>query len=326
MTMKKYISYSLVFFFMVLVVVSCKKDGEELTNPYEGLTVPVDNDNPDADALPEGSFAWLHAKVFRPTCANSGCHDGTFEPEFRTISSAYNSLVNHPVIANDPGNNFSYRVVPGNHQQSWLYQRLTVEVDNTSGMMPLATDPGSDWPELSNFYVEKIAQWIDDGAKDMFGNPAPAAGVNGIPLAYGMAVFPTGNTTNPYPREENPTLGVGSILVPTGPVDLWFGAVDDNAGVNNFTSFSMKVSSNITDFSNAVEVPCTLSGPITALDFTDNTTQLYYKATFDFSGIPAGEQRYVRVYINDGVQPSVTELPNSSSNYFWFLLFSLKTI
>jgi hypothetical protein len=27
------------------------------------------------------------------TCANSGCHDGTFEPDFRTLEGSYNTLL-----------------------------------------------------------------------------------------------------------------------------------------------------------------------------------------------------------------------------------------
>src|SRR5436190_551220 len=94
-------------FIVVSLLYSCKKD--EVKNPYAEVQPVVHNDNPDLATLPEGSFAWLHAKIFRPTCANSGCHDGTFEPEFRSINSAYNSLVHHPVIANTPNNDFEFR-------------------------------------------------------------------------------------------------------------------------------------------------------------------------------------------------------------------------
>ena len=92
---------------VLLVFAACKKE----ENPFEQLE--HSSPNPPSEALPQDNFAWLHQRVFRPVCANSGCHDGTFEPEFRSVGSAYNSLVYAPVIANDPGNSFTYRVLPG---------------------------------------------------------------------------------------------------------------------------------------------------------------------------------------------------------------------
>jgi hypothetical protein len=192
---------------IAIVWAACKKGGPE--NPYEDIVRPALTQNPGADQLPEGSFAWLHAKVFKPTCANSGCHDGTFEPEFRTIASSYNSLVNQPVIANNPANSFVHRVVPGNVSSSWLHERMTTFVENTSGIMPLTTEPTSDWDANKEMYISKIVQWINDGAKDMFGNPAPPADANMPPQLYGLAVFPHNNTTSPYPRDENNPFGLG---------------------------------------------------------------------------------------------------------------------
>jgi hypothetical protein len=128
----------------LFLIFSCKKKGSE--NPYDAIDRTVVNQNPSASDLPEGSFPWLQARIFTPTCANSGCHDGTFEPDFRTMASSYNTLVNHPVIANNPEESFHLRVVPGNAQASWLHERLTVAVPNTSGIMPpLAQQQTPDW-------------------------------------------------------------------------------------------------------------------------------------------------------------------------------------
>jgi hypothetical protein len=302
---------------------ACKKDAPK--NPYDEIETGVQNDNPDPDQYPEGSFGWLHGKVFSPTCANSGCHDGTFEPDFRTISSSYYSLVNHPVVANDEAGSFNHRVVPGNVDASFLHERLTVEIPNTSGMMPLAAEDDPSWNANSSFYIQKIRDWISAGAPDMAGNPAPSAGVNGPPLVYGMAIFPVGNTTNPYPRETDSPYGIGSITVPAGLVDVWILPFDDNAFVNGFESASMKVSSSLSDFSNAISADFALqSTPLTALDFGDNPNPFYYKTTIDLSSFESGEICYVRNYIDDGVQPALTEVPNNASNAFWYLIFSLK--
>ena len=159
--------------FLLLALCTCKK--KDTANPYDSIDRTVPNYNPTPASLPEGSFAWLHANVFKPTCANSGCHDGTFEPEFRTMASAYNSLVRQPTISNDSAQSFSVRVLPGDANGSWLHERLINFVPNTSGIMPLVTEPSSDWPAKKTMYIQKITDWINAGAPDMYGNPAPAA-------------------------------------------------------------------------------------------------------------------------------------------------------
>ena len=302
---------------------TCKKD-DVPENPYNQTTTVVDNDNPEVDDLPVGSFAWLHGKIFKPTCANSGCHDGTFEPEFRTIASAYNSLVNQPVIANDPQNSFSLRVNPGDTSSSWLHERLTVFVENTSGMMPLDFDPNSDWPTNKNYYIQQIANWIEAGAPDMMGNPAPSSQTNLPPMVYGIAAFPQGNTSTPYPRENGEI--TSAILVDSAPVDIWLYPYDDNALLTNFESVSIKASTSPIDFSDAVEVPCTITGPVLALDFSNSPVNFHYKATLDLSALPVGTTYYLRCYLDDGIQSQITEIPNSSSTYFYYLLFSLKVV
>lgn len=317
------VKFFLFAFFCALVVMfqtACKKD--EPHNPYLDIVQPQPQQNPDADDLPVGSFAWLHAKVFAPTCANSGCHDGTFEPEFRTMASAYNSLVNHPVIANDPTNSFEYRVVPGDAESSFLHERLYTFVPNTSGIMPLETN-GTDWPENGILYKQKITEWINAGAPDIYGNPAPSSEVNAPPLIYGFGVFPQNNTTQPYLREVDSPYGIGAIEVPAAPVDVWILPYDDNAGFNLFNSITLKTSTSATNFSSQASVPFVLSGPISALDFGNNINPFYYKATLDLSSYAPGTY-YLRLYLNDGVQPSLTEVPNNNSNAFWYLIYSIK--
>ena len=138
---------------------------QEADNPFEPTREEEQTENPDGTLNPV-SLAGLHRNIFRKTCANSGCHDGTFEPDFRTISSTYNTLVYHPIIKNDPQEAFEFRVVPGNVNQSLLIARLTYDIDGNSGMMPLITEPDSDWPEKREEYIDNIKTWISNGAKE----------------------------------------------------------------------------------------------------------------------------------------------------------------
>ena len=165
--MNRYLNILLLFITIMIVFSSCKK---KYDNPYDDPAL----DPPPGSATPSLSdptnFAYLHEKIFAPVCANSGCHDGTFEPDFRTISSAYNTLVYAPVITNDAAGTFTYRVEPGNSAKSLLHERLTNFIPNTSGLMPLAVDPDSDWNQKDQTYITYIKNWIDAGAKDLFGN------------------------------------------------------------------------------------------------------------------------------------------------------------
>ena len=110
---------------LFFVFLSCEQDDNPFNNP--DLLPPVDTIN--NTVIDEESFIGLHTMIFSPTCSNSGCHDGSFEPDFRTIESSYNTLVYQPVIKNDSVNTYTYRVLPGNSGLSALYARLTYDID-----------------------------------------------------------------------------------------------------------------------------------------------------------------------------------------------------
>ncbi len=150
----------------VFLHTACHKEN---VNPYDELE--EEQNNIDSTVmLDPSSFGALHAYIFKPTCANSGCHDGNFEPDFRTIESSYNTLVNHPIIKNDPQGSYQLRVVPGNPDASVLMARLTFDIDGNSGVMPLVIEPDSDWEQTSETHIQNVRKWIQDGAKDVFGN------------------------------------------------------------------------------------------------------------------------------------------------------------
>lgn len=155
--------------FIPLILLTLTGCFEEPVNPYDDVDNTPEG-NKEQEELDPTSIAGLHANIFHPTCANSGCHDGTFEPDFRTVESTYNTLVNHPVIKNDPQNSFSFRVVPGNVAASQLVARLTYDIDGNSGVMPLVIEPDSDWESKKEAYIQQVKDWIANGAKDVFGN------------------------------------------------------------------------------------------------------------------------------------------------------------
>ncbi|MBI1267416.1 MAG: hypothetical protein GC193_08310 [Cryomorphaceae bacterium] len=315
----RYVAVISLLVVLTVAVGSCKK--KTVDNPYEVETVIVDN--PVADELPYGNFAWLHAKVFKPTCANSGCHDGTFEPHFATISSSYNSLVNHAVISNDAQFSYTYRVVPGALSSSLLYTRMTENIPNTTGIMPAVVDAGSDWPAMGTVYKNVIKAWIENGAIDMYGNAPGAAGGDFPPQVEGFAVFPQGNTTEPYLREED-GIGITPVLVDNGLVDVWVRVSDDNTTATSLTVNELRFATEISGIDAEFPVNFSTSATIQATDFSNGAATFYHKATIDLSSYAAGTSLFLRTYFSDGVQTATTVIPNENSNPIITSIFVLK--
>ena len=141
-----------------------------LTLAFLSACEPENNTPPDQPGEPVDSLLYnglpgLQDRVFQPTCANAGCHDGTFEPDFRTLGSTHATLVNQPVIKNDSLGSFGFRVVPGDTAASQLLARLTYDIDGNSGIMPLVIDPGSDYERNRELYISWVKRWILEGAK-----------------------------------------------------------------------------------------------------------------------------------------------------------------
>ena len=105
-----------------LFLVNCTEDDLSL-NPYDGID--YSDTTLVIDTLSSTSFVKLHRDVLGPSCNVMGCHDGSFEPDFRTVQSSYNTLVYHPILKNNLDETFTYRVVPGDTANSVLHERLT---------------------------------------------------------------------------------------------------------------------------------------------------------------------------------------------------------
>ena len=300
-----------IFIIISFVFQACKKDGE--INPYDNpnLNSPEDtttNYFPDATA-----FQALHNNIFIPTCANSGCHDGAFEPDFRTIESSYNTLVYQPVIKNDNGNNYEFRVKPSNSDKSILYKRLIEDIDGISGIMPLSAEYNAEhyWFDHKEEYIQNIKDWIDNGAKDMFGNLPLQP--NNIPEMRGAIAFVTGQNT-PLSRE----MPRGTIYVPSSAnsIDLWFSVHDDILTSNELSYNKIKFSTNLFNFENKPEFPLeVITPPINKTGYYLSTTDdFYHKYTLDMSTFNTGDIVFIKIYVKDNVNP-VTEIPSNGSDY-----------
>ena len=297
---------------LLATLIQCQGDNLP-PNPYDDIQDPDDLSN---DSIPLASLEGLQTKVFGPTCANSGCHDGTFEPDFRTAEASYNSLVYQPIIKNYVSNPLTHRVLPFDANNSMIIRRLTEDIDGISGIMPLATEPDSDWEDSKAIYIQALKDWINSGCPDLLGNVASTSDF--IPQLKGFQVTATGSSL-PFPRSENYSVQVPSS---TPSIDLWF-ALSDESG-NPLIVDSLFLSYSRDDYSNSFRYAVQSTGLSTFSDYFGNSSSYTYKVT-----IPSPDQIFLenafvfaQVRANDGVNipvllPGPVTLPHIK-NYYSF--------
>ena len=81
---------------LIISTASCKKEEVEPENPFD--KIDYGDETPNPDTLNSVTLAGLHRNLFVTKCAVPGCHDGNFEPDFRTVQSSFSTLVYAPII------------------------------------------------------------------------------------------------------------------------------------------------------------------------------------------------------------------------------------
>ncbi len=301
---------------LLLFISACEKEHE---NPFDKVE-DIDQVDSTQVQLSPTSIEGLHANIFKPTCANSGCHDGTFEPDFRTISSSYNTLVFQPIIKNDPQGTYSLRVKPGAPDESVLVARVTYDIDDNSGVMPLIVEPDSDWPDNAETYKQNIRDWIQGGAKDVFGNSPGIA--NQLPQMQG-AMAKAGNTW--LARGGN---GQSSILIQQdiNSIELYFAFSDDATDVQDLTENTIRFSADKDDFENSPVLNLQIIGtPEQQIGYFGTNELYYHKISLNPQEYATvGETIYFRTKIKDSDNP-VIEIPADAGasyikDYFSFTI------
>ena len=292
---------------MAVLVSACTKDPK---NPFDDPDNHPPVDTTDIENIDPTSFVGLHQNIFKPTCANSGCHDGTFEPDFRTIESSYNTLVLHPIIKNNPAGTYEVRVKPGSLSESIIWLRLNEDIDGISGIMPLDAfyDPESEWNQNKSEHLSNISSWIMGGALDMFGN-APGSNNRppGIAGIYAEA-------------DGNPCVIDDRIAVPTGSqnVSVWFALSDYETPISSLEYNKVKMSGRI-DFNDTTITTYDLQllgSPETHMSFLNDPVDFQHKLSFDASGFPTDSTFYMRVYVKDPLQSDTTSIPQDGSQFY----------
>ncbi len=288
---------------------SCRKETHVITgtlpfNPYDtlnynSLVVPP-------TPLDSNSFPGIHQNILKVKCAVPACHDGTFEPDYRTLQSAYNTLVYAPNIKNDAGNHYHYRVVPGDTAASWLYYRITTN-DHLLGRMPL-------YDTLYPYQIAHIRNWIMDGAKDALGNSPQLTNLQ--PSIFGVVAYlpGAGNMRIDTIRGNSP---INPFMVPANTnVDIWFGIYDDVTITPLLTVNQVKFSTNPFGFTSVTPQNLTVqSSPFYAPAFNGSNAPYFMHYVLNTSLYQHGDIVFMRVYTKDADHSAATEIPDNSSIY-----------
>jgi hypothetical protein len=307
--MKKQTTYKLFSIALLALIVltipnGCKKKDTSSapTNPFSSIdygSVPVDT-APDPNSL-----LGVHKNVLHPRCAIPGCHDGNFEPDFRTPQSSFSTLVYQPVIKNNSGNTFVYRVVPYKATQSVLYERITnCCFVNQNDRMP-QDNIGVPLPDAS---IQEIKNWINDGAKDMFGNSPNYPNLEPQISPYYAVVDAATYQTNYAVQSNRPdSLIYNPFALPDNTnVVFAFIVKDDSTAYQQLQVNQMRLSLDPDDFSNAtsytaqyIHVP-----PPNSTDF--------FGITINTANLPHSQTVYMKYFVNDGNHSQNTKFPTDN--------------
>jgi hypothetical protein len=315
--MKNIVKIGSIAFIAIIGLIACEKGGnDKIDNPYDNVkTIPLPKDS--NTSYSNSSIQGLHKNLFLPSCANSGCHDGTFEPDFRTVQSSYNSLVNIKPIKNDLAGTFSARVVPGNADMSILPYRMTVDLGGNSGIMPLVLDPGSDYPSKKDALLVDLKKWINDGAKDFNGNPPAVVDfppqILGVTGLIGTSIIARGGKYEP-------------MVVASGTnMQLWFSLSDDKVAQNNLTNVKINWSTDPEKYNTANEQPLVqASSKVMAGLYGASTTYSWY-FNFSTAGLKPYEVIWFKITCSDGTNINY-QLPNDNSMFFLKKYFAVRII
>jgi hypothetical protein len=303
---------------LMLFIHSCTKREKDNTgephNPYDD----IHRDDTTSYGIPVDSLTitYLHKKVLAPRCALPGCHDGHFEPDYRTPQSSFSTLAYAPIIKNNLANEFTYRVIPFDTTHSVLYERVTNCCFVTANDRMPQDDIGVALPDSS---LNLIASWIMHGARDIFGNVPKLP--NKEPLVQYYLALDTLSAIPPYalPTYRYDSVRLDGIyynpfILPTAKSVFYLAVIvaDDSTAQGAMQVNKLKISTNADNFSSAFQYNANYLS-LGGFDF--------WLVTVPTNNLPANDTLYMRYYVNDGDHANNTEFPRTDMIYpyktFW---------
>ncbi len=288
---------------LVLILTSCDKAGEAPPNPYdevEYITPPS-----PVDTLQTNTLVWLQKNIFETRCAAPGCHDGNFEPDFRTIESSYATLVYHPIVKNNQDSTFTYRVVPFDTTNSVLHERITnccfVGVNDRMPQDNIGVP-------LEQNYIDAITAWILAGAPDMMGQSQPLPNLKPR-VDYYLAA--NSDYTIDFSRRNNRIDSVNYnpfIVNNNTAINLVVFVSDDNTPLAQLQYNKLRTSYSPDDFS-----PTAAGYTETAAAYLNlGANGQYWILTLNTADFTAGNIVYMRYYTQDNAAGPLVEMPTNS--------------
>lgn len=286
---------------------SCREEPPMPYNPYDDIIYPVDN--VPTDTLSATSLTRLHQEVFDPKCNVLGCHDGTFEPDFRTPQSSYSTMVYHSIIKNNAAEEFEYRVIPSDTANSVLWERVTnCCFVNQNDRMP-QDNIGISMPQSA---IDQIGSWIMAGAPDLFGNIASEP--NALPNIHYFSVMDSEYDTT-FSNNRVDDVYYNPFLMPASTdVNFIFVVEDDLTEEEDLINNILKISSNPDDFSAAISYPAT---GVDAGQFG-----YLWVVSINTNTFNSGEQYFMRYYSNDGMNATDAEYPENEDPIYYKSVWS----
>ncbi len=300
---------------LLLVLHACKKTNDTVPhNPYDD----IHRDDTTSYGIPLDSLTitYVHKKVLSTRCALPGCHEGHFEPDFRTPQSSFSTLVYAPIIKNNTAGTFKYRVIPYDTTHSVFHERVTNCCFVTQNDRMPQDNIGVPLPDSS---LNLIASWIMHGSRDMFGNVPKLP--NKEPTINYYVAFDTISLLPPFafPTLRYDTVRMDNLyynpfIVPISKSNFYFAVnvTDDSTADGAMQVNKLKISTQADNFSAAYQYTGTY------LSYGGLSVWL---VTVPTSTLPANDTLYMRYYVNDGNHANNTEFPRTEMVYpyktFW---------
>ena len=281
---------------LLLALGACSTKNESEDNPFAGAEPTTPQPTTPFDST---SIEGLHRTVFKTKCANPSCHDGTFEPDFRTVESTFATMVWHGTVKPDPDTvrNLRLRVVPYQPDSSWLWERLVTNDTVNLGRMP------SNGTRLAAHELARIRQWIANGARDRFGRVMQRP--NRPPHLPWYLVFDQDSVRL---WEQRPNGWASPFVIQKGKsMRFWLPVEDDSTQVRDLRDNWLTLSTDRKDFSN----PYRIAGKLGQLWGRD-----WWTFEVQTTPLERGKVYYYRYSTQDPRQPQPTLIPTPQDPYW----------
>lgn len=286
---------------------ACKKDVPMPYNPYDDIIYPIEN--VPVDTLGPNTLTRTHKEVFEPKCNVLGCHDGSFEPDFRTPQSSYSTLVYHRIIKNNAMEEFEYRVIPGDKENSVLWERITnCCFVNENDRMP-QDNIGISMPQSA---INQIGDWITAGAPDLFGNTMSQP--NSLPNITYFGVYDADYDSAFHENKVDGVFYNPFIMPANTDVNFLFVVDDDITAEEDLEYNTLKISTDPNNFNDAQS--------LTATGLDAGQYGYLWVIPINSSTFNSGQQYFMRYYTNDGENTANAEYPEEEDPMYYKSMWS----